>query len=166
MVHAVPRSSAWAQMDLRLWSTILRAAGEDVLMRVSLGQQTPSVEHNVIITNSGTAGTSVYFDFFEIAVPTSNLPTFIAMPKTAAATDWDTNHSLALAPERTAWLADTLGLRGRLNHYAGALLFYELVCQGNQYASATIGFTGHPYFGPGGQTEIELDGTPLQHWNL
>ena len=144
----------------------LALAGEDVLMRVSLGQQTPSVEHNVIITNSGTAGTSVYFDFLEIAVPTSNLPTFIAMPKTAAATDWDTNHSLALAPERTAWLADTLGLRGRLNHYAGALLFYELVCQGNQYASATIGFTGQPYFGPGGQTEIELDGTPLQHWNL
>jgi len=73
------------------------------------------------------------------------------MPKTAAATDWDTNHSLALAPERTAWLVDTLGLGGRLNHYAGALLFYELVCQGNQYASATITFAGQPYFGPGGR---------------
>ncbi|MGD0048628.1 MAG: hypothetical protein ABSE42_16625 [Bryobacteraceae bacterium] len=138
--------------------------GEDVLMRVSLGQQTSSVEHNVTITHSGAAGTSVYFDFLEIAVPTSNLPTFSAMPTTAAATDWDTNHSLALAPERTAWLVDTLGLRGRLNHYAGALLFYELVCQGNQYASATITFAGQPEFG--GQTEIELDGTPLQHWNL
>ena len=144
----------------------LALAGEDVLMRVSLGQQTASVEHDVIITYSGAAGTSVYFDFLELAVPTSNLPTSIAMPRTAAATDWDTNHSLALAPERTAWLVDTLGLRGRLNHYAGALLFYELVCQGNQYASATITFAGQPYFGPGGQTEIELDGTSLQHWNL
>jgi len=144
----------------------LALAGEDVLMRVSLGQQTASVEHNVIITYSGTAGTLVYFDFLELAAPTSNLPTFIAMPTTAAATDWDTNHSLALAPERTAWLAATLGLRGRLNHYAGALLFYELVCQGNQYASATITFAGQPYFGPGGQTEIELDGTSLPHWNL
>ncbi|MGA2275599.1 MAG: hypothetical protein ABSH00_18765 [Bryobacteraceae bacterium] len=142
----------------------LALAGEDVLMRVSLGQQTPSVEHNVTITDSGTAGTSVYFDFLEIAVPTSDLPTFIAMPTTAAATDWDTNQSLALAPERTAWLVNTLGLRGRLNHYAGALLFYELVCPDNQYASATIAFAGQPEFG--GQTVIELDGTAQQHWNL
>jgi hypothetical protein len=144
----------------------LALAGEDVLMRVSLGQQTASVEHTVTIMNSGTAGTSVYFDFLELAVPTSNLPTFMAMPTTAAATDWDTNHSLALAPERTAWLVETLGLHGRLNHYAGALLFYELVCQGNQYASATITFAGRPYFGAGGQTEVVLDGTTLQHWNL
>jgi hypothetical protein len=144
----------------------LALAGEDVLMRVSLGQQDGSVEHNVIMTHSGTPGTSVYFDFLEIAVPATNLPTFIAMPTTAAATDWDTSHSLALAPERTAWLVDTLGLQGRLNHYAGALLFYELVCQGNQYASATITFAGQPFFGAGGQTEIELDGTALQHWNL
>jgi len=144
----------------------LALAGEDVLMRVSLGQQTSSAEHEVTITHSGTADTLVYFDFLEIAVPTNNLPTFSAMPRTAAATDWDTNHSLALAPERTAWLVNTLGLRGRLNHYAGALLFYELVCTGNQYASATITFSGQPYFGPGGETAIELDGTPLQHWNL
>ena len=144
----------------------LALAGEDVLMRLPLGRQTASAEHRVTITHSGTAGTTVYFDFLEIAVPTSALPTFIAMPRTAAATDWDTNHSLALAPERTAWLVETLGARGRLNHYAGALLFYELVCQGNQYASATITFAGQPEFGPGGKTEIELDGTPLQHWNL
>lgn len=144
----------------------LALAGEDVLMRVSLGQQTPAVAHDVSVTHSGTAGTSMYFDFLEVAVPTSDLPTFSAMPTTAAATDWDTNHSLALAPERTAWLVDTLGLRGRLNHYAGALLFYELVCQGNQYASATITFAGQPEFGSGGMTEIELDGAALQHWNL
>ncbi|MGB7759164.1 MAG: hypothetical protein WBL61_05000 [Bryobacteraceae bacterium] len=142
----------------------LALAGEDVLMRVSLGQQPSSMEHIVTITHSGTAGAPVYFDFLEIAVPTGNLPTFGKMPTTAAATDWDTNHSLALAPERTAWLVDSIGLRGRLNHYAGALLFYELVCPGNEYASATIAFAGQPEFG--GQTEIELDGTPLQHWNL
>ena len=144
----------------------LAIGGEDVLMRVSLGQQAPSVEHNVTITHSGAAGTSVHFDFLEIAVPTTDLPSFGAMPTTSAATDWDTNHALALAPERTAWLVDTLGLRGRLNHYAGALLFYELVCQGNQYASATITFAGQPTFGPGGKTEIELGGSALQHWNL
>jgi len=142
----------------------LALAGEDVLMRVSLGPQTASVTHSLSITHSGAAGTSVYFDYLEIAVATGNLPTFGAMATTAAATDWDTNHSLALAPERTAWLVNTLGFRGRLNHYAGALWFYELVCPGNVYASATITFAGQPEFGA--MTEIDLDGTALQHWNL
>jgi hypothetical protein len=144
----------------------LALAGEDVLMRVPLGQQAASVEHGVSIVSSGGAGASVYFDFLELAVPTGNLSAFIPMPKAAAATDWDTNHSLALAPERTAWLVSTLGLSGRLNHYAGALWFYELVCPDNRYAAATITFTGQPVFGAGGETEIDLDGTVLQHWNL
>jgi len=53
-------------------------------------------------------------------VPTANLPTFDTSPTTTLATDWDTNHSLAIAPERTAWLIDKLGFQGRANHYAGA----------------------------------------------
>jgi hypothetical protein len=144
----------------------LALAGEDALMRVPLGQRAASVGHNVTITSSGAAGEPVYFDFLEIVVPTVDLPTFTAMLTTAAATDWDTNHSLALAPERTAWLVNTLGFAGRLNHYAGALWFYELICSGNQYAFATIVFAGQPEFGAGGETEIDLDGTALQHWNL
>jgi hypothetical protein len=51
----------------------------------------------------------VYFDFLEIAVPTATLPVFPASPATTLATDWDTEHSQAIAPERTAWLIDTLG---------------------------------------------------------
>jgi hypothetical protein len=82
----------------------LELAGEDVLMRVPLGEQVASVAHSVTITSSGAAGKPAYFDFLEIAIPTGELPTFTTMPTTAVATDWDTNHSLALAPERTAWL--------------------------------------------------------------
>jgi len=37
------------------------------------------------------------------------------------ATDWDTDHCLALPAERTAWLIKTLGFTGRANHYVGAL---------------------------------------------
>jgi len=48
---------------------------------------------------------------------------------------------------RTAWLIDTLGFKGRANHYAGAMWFYELSCAGNQYASAAIVFAGAPRFG-------------------
>jgi hypothetical protein len=61
---------------------------------------------------------------------------------------------------------NTLGLLGRVNHYAGALWFYELICPGNQYALGTIVFAGQPEFGAGGKTGINLDGTLLQHWNL
>ena len=60
------------------------------------------------------------------------------------ATDWDTDHSIALAPERTAWLIDTLGFKGRQNHYVGALWFYELANPDNVYAAGTVTFGGTP----------------------
>jgi hypothetical protein len=137
---------------------------EDVLIRVDAGEFSGGVAHTVTVTHTGAAGTDVYFDFLEIAYPTQNLPTFPAIPDSTLATDWDTNHSLALAPERTAWLIDTLGFKGRANHYAGALWFYELYNYGNQYATATIVFSGTPEFG--GTTEIVLAGSSLQHVNL
>jgi hypothetical protein len=137
---------------------------EDVLIRVPIGQFSGPVQHTVTVTHTGAAGTDVYFDFLEMAVPTADLPVFGTYPITALATDWDTLHSQALAPERTAWLIDTLGFKGRANHYAGALWFYELTCPANQYASATIVFTGAPRFGD--TTTVTLAGTPLAHVNL
>jgi hypothetical protein len=137
---------------------------EDVLIRVPIGQFSGQAQHTVTVTHTGAAGTDVYFDFLEMAVPTADLPVFGTYPTTALATDWDTLHSQALAPERTAWLIDTLGFKGRANHYAGALWFYELTCPANQYASATIVFTGAPRFGD--TTVVTLAGTALQHVNL
>jgi hypothetical protein len=92
------------------------------------------------------------------------LPTFDTNATTTVATDWDTNHSIALAPERTAWLIETLGFHGRANHYAGALWFYELCNPTQQYASGTITFAGNPEFGE--TTSISLGPTLIQHVNL
>jgi len=117
--------------------------GEDVLIRAPLGQFAAG-SHSVTATYTGDAGAYFYFDFLEIAVPATNLPTETAELTLAAATDWDTEHSLALAPERTAWMIHSLGFQGRVNHYAGALWFYELTNVGNLYAAATITFTGSP----------------------
>ncbi len=142
----------------------LKRALEDVLIRVALGELAGQVAHTVTVTHSGADGTDVFFDFLEIAVPTANLPVFPAEPITTLATDWDTNHSIAIAPERTAWLINALGFKGRANHYAGAMWFYELVCPGNQYASGTIEFAGTPRFGD--VTEITLAGSTIQHLNL
>ena len=94
----------------------------------------------------GRRATDFYFDFFELAVPTHGLPAFPAEPKMTLATDWDTEHSLALAPERTAWMIDSLGFTARQNHYVGALWFYELVNPGNVYATGTVTFAGTPAF--------------------
>ena len=95
------------------------ALSEDVLVRVPLGQLAGSVRHTVTITHTGAAETYFYFDFLELAVPTTALPVYNAMPTTTLATDWDTDHSIAIAPERTAWLIHTLGFQGRANHYQG-----------------------------------------------
>jgi len=121
----------------------LNFPGEDVLVRKLLGQFGAG-SHSVTVTHIGAAGTVFYFDFLELAIPTTTVPIQVIETKLAVATDWDTNHSIALAPERTAGMINSLGFHGRVNHYAGALWFYELNCAGQQYASGTITFSGSP----------------------
>jgi len=94
--------------------------------------------------HTGAPATAFYFDFLEVAIPTNQLPSLASESQLALATDWDTEHSLALAPERTAWMINSLGFKGRVNHYAGALWFYELANPSQVYASGTITFTGTP----------------------
>lgn len=121
----------------------LRANGEDTLMRVPLGQYGPG-EHSVLVSHNGPGGYAFYFDFLEVAVPASTVRDQPAEATVTAATDWDTDHSLAVPAERTAWMIHSLGFRGRVNHYVGALWFYELYRKGHAYASATIDFAGTP----------------------
>ncbi len=145
--------------------------GEDVLARLPLGEYGAG-EHSVTITHQGAAGSYFYFDFLEAAVKSGELPTADVESKLTLATDWDTDHSIALPPERTAWILHSLGFRGRANHYVGALWFYELVRPGHQYASATVDFIGAPE--PNQITEITFgrtdqppeNHTTIQHLNL
>jgi hypothetical protein len=133
----------------------LSVPNEDILVREFLGQAGPG-DHTVIATLS-TAGT-FYFDFLEIAVPTTLLPPANVESRITLATDWDTDHSIALAPERTAWILDMLGFKGRPNHYIGALWFYELVRPRQVYASGSITFTGTPDTNSG-RTEVSIGRT-------
>jgi hypothetical protein len=142
----------------------LAIPGEDVLTRILVSQFSAGGSHQVTVSHAGAAGSYFYFDFFEIAIPATELPSFTPMSTTALATDWDTLHSQALAPERTAWLIQTLGFQGRANHYAGALWFYELSQPGQQYSSATVTFSGAPEFG--NTTQISLGATSISHVDL
>lgn len=149
----------------------LAAAGEDALFRIPLASLAAG-EHVVDIVHSGTNGTYFYLDFLEVVIPESSVETVLPDNKVTLATDWDTDHSLALAPERTAWQIMSLGFMGRVNHYVGALWFYELTRLGHSYASATVTFTGTPVFSAITQIVINRVGQPpssqtiLNHINL
>jgi hypothetical protein len=118
-------------------------AGEDVLVRRLVGNYAAGA-HTVQLTHNGAAGSFFYFDFIETAVPTTSVPTYPAEAKLTLATDWDTDHSLALPAERTAGMLNALGFHGRHNLYIGALEFYELYPKGNVYATQTVQFLGTP----------------------
>ncbi len=137
----------------------LLVAGEDTLARIALGQYGAG-PHTVTITRSGADGPYFYFDYLEAAVVTTGLPTIPGEGKLALATDWDTDHSIAVAPERTAWMIHALGFHGRVNHYVGALWFYELVRPGHSYASATVDFVGTPEFSQVTEIRIGRVGEP------
>ncbi|MDX1980377.1 MAG: hypothetical protein SFV51_08915 [Bryobacteraceae bacterium] len=147
----------------------LALAGEDILVRIPLGDLIAG-EHSVTVTHTGAAGTYLYFDFFEVAIPSGELPEVEADSKVTLATDWDTDHSISLAPERTLWNIRKLGFMGRINHYVGALWYYELVRVGHQYASTTITFAGTPVFSQNTAIVINRDppvtDTVLTHLNL
>ncbi len=117
--------------------TILTLAGEDVLVRYPLGTLAAG-SHTVTVTHAGNASQVLYFDFLEIVYPSQTLPDLPANSQLALATDWDTYHSQSLPAERTAWLIHKLGFTGRVNHYVGALWFYEIVRTGNEYASLSV----------------------------
>ncbi|MGD0498511.1 MAG: hypothetical protein ABSC23_08740 [Bryobacteraceae bacterium] len=134
---------------------------EDTLVRIKVADAGAGA-HTVTATHAGNG--VFYFDFFEIAIPSAAPPAFAETLLTTLATDWDTDHSIALAPERTAWLLESLGFHGRANHYAGAMWFYELTRPGHQYASATVTFTGTPDFGA--YTNLQVDTAAFQHLNL
>jgi hypothetical protein len=124
-------------------SVSLNLSGENVLFRYSL-ETLAAGAHTVTLTNAGPTGAPLYLDFFEGAYPVTTLPTIAANTQLTLATDWDTLNSIAVAPERTAWMLNSLGFQGRANHYAGALWFYELLAQGQQYAAGTVTFAGTP----------------------
>ena len=149
----------------------LQIPGEDVLVRILVGEYGVGT-HTVAVTHLGPEGSDFYFDYLEIAAPASDLPVIAPDAKVALATDWDTDHSICLAPERTAWMIHSLGFHGRVNHYVGALWFYELTRVGHEYASGTVTFSGTPEFSA--TTEIKIGRTDeppekqttLTHLNL
>jgi len=135
---------------------------DDVLVRMALGAFGAG-DHTVSITLSEPEGSEFHFDFLEMAAPSAELPAIDADQTLTLATDWDTYHSLCLAPERTAWMIYALGFHGRQNHYAGALWFFEMALAGQRYASGTVEFSGTPTFAYGMSTTVTVGTLAITH---
>ena len=133
-------------------------SGEDVLVRSPLGTFAAG-SHTVRLQHQGPANNLLFFDFLEIAYPSTNLPEFDQQNQLSLATDWDTYHSQSLPAERTAWLIQKLGFSGRVNHYAGAMWFYEILRPETQYASLTVTFNPEQV-DPGVSPTVVLNITP------
>ncbi len=137
----------------------LLIAAEDSLCRLKVGAY-GSGSHSVAVRHMGPDSLSdphfLYFDFLESAIETDEVPSFPVAPKITLATDWDTDHSIALPPECTAWIVNRLGYTARANHYVGALWYYELVRQWHVYASASVDFTGTPVWAAGFYSTVTI----------
>ncbi|MBI1356531.1 MAG: hypothetical protein GC160_19490 [Acidobacteria bacterium] len=134
--------------------------GEDFLARLDLGAfgvGSHTVVARLVGQNPASSNQSFYFDFVEAAAPTATVSPVAGDAIETLATDWDTDHSVVLAPERVVWNLVRLGFRGRANHYVGAILFYELENEGNAYATGTVTFSGQPAFSQ--TVEVIIDGT-------
>jgi hypothetical protein len=114
---------------------------EDFLVRIDLGTFGAGT-HTVEATLTSTDSSHFYFDFLEQVIESSTVEAQPARPTETLATDWDTDHSLVLPPERVAWNLYMLGFHGRANHYVGAIVFYEMFNPGNAYAEGTVTFSG------------------------
>lgn len=118
-------------------------AGEDNCLRVRLAALEPG-RHTVEISHAGPSGNVAYLNYVEAAIPTENLPEMEPDSVITLATDWDTDHSLSIPPERALALINELGFRGRLNHYVGAMWFYQMERAGHHYASVRLQLGGTP----------------------
>jgi hypothetical protein len=141
--------------------------GEDYLVRVPLGARSAgphTVSAELVGQNTLSESNSFFFDFVEPAIPETTVEARPASLQETLATDWDTDHTLVLSPERVAWNLEMLGFLGRANHYAGAILFYELVNPANLYSSGTVTFTGTPVFSQ--TVQLVIDGTVFSRLTL
>ncbi len=155
-----PGASITVSVDGSAQSFFLNVPGENVLTRLLLGTFQAGA-HSVTLANN-TDSAYFFFDFLEIVYPSTDLPDFDAHPQLALATDWDTYHSQSLPAERTAWLINKLGFQGRVNHYSGALWFYEIVRTGSEYATGAVEIT---IAQPAGSlvAALQIGETTIQH---
>lgn len=96
--------------------------------------------------NAGSSGYNVYFDFVEAAVSGDVEDAAETYTDVSAATDYDTDASYKMPPERLVWAIDKMGLHGPLNHYVGVFWWGQRELVGATYQETTVEVVGTPVF--------------------
>ena len=104
-------------------------------------------QHSVVLTLTGTknvdsSGWYFYFDFLECAV-LSDVPSAAeTVTNVALATDFDTDATYQMPPQRLLWAIQKSGLVGEIDHYCGVFWWAQRVRVGAAFPSATVTFGG------------------------
>jgi hypothetical protein len=98
-------------------------AGQDITTRRLLRSGVSAGVHTVRLENH--SGGSTWFDSVEIVVPRADVPDPVEMSEHSFATDYDTDATLRLPPQRLVWNFDRLGFTGDVNHYEGVFFWNE-----------------------------------------
>jgi hypothetical protein len=105
-------------------------------------------QHRVVVTLSGNKNPSsqgwyFYFDFLECAVK-SDVPDPVATTTAVGvATDFDTDNTYKLSPQRLVWNIQKLGLLGEIDHYCGVFWWKQSVASNPAYPTCTVTFSGN-----------------------
>lgn len=106
-----------------------------------------SGQHRVVITlignkNPSSQGWYFYFDFLECAVK-SDVPDPVSTTTgVGVATDFDTDNTYKLSPQRIVWNIQKLGLMDEIDHYCGVFWWKQAVAQNPSYPQCTVTFSG------------------------
>lgn len=130
--------------------------------RRRLRQAVPAGEHTVVLTLD--SGQYFYFDFLEAAV-LSDVPDAPGSYALAPATDYDTDVTYKVSPQRLLWWFDRMGWRGRLNHYVGVFWWDQRRQIGQVVPSIELEFDGEfddgTGLGDGDQIVLNIGGQPV-----
>jgi len=116
-------------------------------IRRKLFRGVPAGPHTVQIQitgshNSSSLGTYFYLDFVECVVE-SDVPDPPEMRgDVAVATDFDTDHTYKMSPQRLVWAIQRSGVVGRIDHYAGVFWWKQAIAAGGSVPSIRIACTG------------------------
>ena len=104
-------------------------------------------QHKAAITLSGNKNVSsqgwyFYFDFLECAVKTDVPDPVAATTAVGVATDFDTDNTYKLSPQRLVWNIQKLGLVGEIDHYCGVFWWKQAVVSNPSYPQCTVTFSG------------------------
>lgn len=121
--------------------------GSGTLVRRRLFANVAPGKHAVVLAvtgnkNAASGGWYFYFDFLECAVLSDAPDAPETRTDVGLATDFDTDNTYKLSPQRLIWNLQKLGLVGEIDHYAGVFWWNQRKALGGNYPSATITFSG------------------------